>query len=89
LFAILKVILPKVIPPCKTAGHHPGGGGPLQYFTGGASLYPGMQCDLLPQFSRVEYFKMASFGNAIPPPSKPADANAAFADALKRAKEVR
>jgi hypothetical protein len=37
----------------------------------------------------VEFFKMASFGNAIPPPSKPADANAAFADALKRAKEVR
>ena len=33
---------------------------------------------------------MASFtGNAVPPPAKPADANAAFADALKRAKEVR
>ena len=33
--------------------------------------------------------KMASFGNAVPPPSQPADTNAAFADALKRAKEVR
>ncbi|XP_028407680.1 far upstream element-binding protein 3-like [Dendronephthya gigantea] len=31
---------------------------------------------------------MASFGNAIPPPAKPADTNAAFADALKRAKEI-
>ena len=27
--------------------------------------------------------------NAVAPPSKPADANTAFADALKRAKEVR